>query len=262
VTANGVEAYWLEAGLWDATGRTPPDGPVRRAVAGPSTITAIVSNGFVPAANSLLVAVTCGDSANNTANSATISDSLSGSWTQIILRNDTFGAANGYVQAWYQIQGASPASRSVTFTDGAAAGFAHVGWVYQYTGFDTADPIGASGGASAASGSDPRTVSLTTEVDHSRVMGAASNWNNVDWFDGNTTTNVLDMFQNSGTAGCAMMADATTTVAGTSVTLSLSRVGTADEHHLAAWEIKGKENLVAGSLPPWRRPRLGALLGL
>jgi len=80
--------------------------------------TSVTSASFTPSEGELLVVF--GASRTSAGQVPTISDSLSGTWTEI----DTSGTENGNVQAniWYQMTGASPASRTITVSSTSAVG--------------------------------------------------------------------------------------------------------------------------------------------
>ena len=80
--------------------------------------TSVTSASFTPSEGELLVVF--GGSRTSAGAVPTISDSLSGTWTEI----DTSGTENGNVQSniWYQMTGASPSARTITVTSTSAIG--------------------------------------------------------------------------------------------------------------------------------------------
>lgn len=224
---------------------TAPSFVATRATVSGSTA-AITTSSFTPGASSILIAWswTSGDGRD------TVSDSLSGAWTTIVGRDFNEGGERSGWQASYQIQGASPSSRTVTFT--APLANDHGGAVEEWTSFDAASPIGATNEASfALSSADPRTLALTTLNDNSWVLGGLSNWDNTSCSsgDGGSTVIINQSTIPPGGGGCSARRSAATSSAG-SVTLSINRAGVAERGNICAFELKGDPGPVdPGTIP-------------
>ena len=225
--------------LTRATSATAPSDPTLRATVGPSTTAALVSSSFTPAANSVLFVTAWGGSNSGAANSATIADSLAGTWTQIILRNFSNGspAEEGYVQAWYRIIGGSPAAMTVTITDVLGTAL-HGGFIEERTNVDTTTPVGAiiskNGPATDAA---TQSLNIVTQRDQSKIAGAIFNWAGSVFSvpSGETVT----AQQTGSSAGCSFKKDALVSPSGTQVTISVTRSSTLQKYHLIVFEIRG-----------------------
>src|SRR5574341_562701 len=194
-------------------GRLTPLLVAVRGTAPTGNASVITTNSFTPV-KGWLVAKAWGDSAASASNSATVTDSLTGTWTAIGTRNFGGGGEPSYAQAAYQAIGPSPAEMTVSF-DNAADTFQHGGWVEEWDYLDAAGPVGAVGGSSGGATADPITGSVTTTTDGSLVVAAASNWNAGTWAANAGTTLVAS--QSTADASGASAAKAARTDVAASV---------------------------------------------
>lgn len=124
---------------------------------------------FTPPAGSYLVAVACGGYGSGTT-TATITDSLSGTWTSRVTSNGANGSAFGVAQISTRVIGSS-AAMTVTVTYANLNGGRELG-VYVITGADNTT-VGASANLNVSTTLTAMTTSLTTTVTGSIVLGGA-----------------------------------------------------------------------------------------
>jgi hypothetical protein len=165
----------------------------------------------------------------------TISDTLGGTWTLIIAGyRDDDGQFAGY-GCWYQEAGASPSARTVTVTMGASA---HGGWIDEWTGYNTSDPIGASAMSNFNSGaSNPIQQAVTTEADDSAVIGGLGNWDSTSGSTadtGDTLDHESQVLANMG----GMTGHVTTVTTAGSYTLGFNRSPQQERGHICVFELK------------------------
>jgi hypothetical protein len=225
-------AEFLFSPTW--LGRTAPVFSTTRATVSGST-QVITTSSFTPAANSILITW----SWTSTDTRDVVTDSLGGTWTPIVGRDFTEGGERSGWQASYQLIGASPASRTVTFT--ASIADDHGGAVEEWTGHDATSPIGATSEASfALSSADPRTLAITTQHPNSWVLGGLSNWDNTSASsgDGGGTVIINQSTIPPGGGGCSARRSAATNPF-SPVTISINRAGVAERGNICAFELKG-----------------------
>ncbi len=219
--------------------RTTPVGPTVRGTFAAGTSATITCGSFTPTADSVLVAITWGDSVAGVASSATITDSLDGGWELVLLRNFATAGTNGYLQMWTRAVGLYPQPMAVTVTDSNGTRN-HGGWVEEWTSVDTNRPTGAQefrDGTSAQG--DPQTVTLATATANSWVIGGMSNYDTSSFAAGASTTVTNQQSVSTFSGGCSARATTGAGAAGTSVSLTLSRAGTLSDWHLFAVELRG-----------------------
>lgn len=141
-------------------------------LSGFSTTTAFTSANFIPAANSLIVAI--GIAGNNTGSgtiTAPITDSLGSTWTLLRRAN---GAGAGSAEVWAMDAGGSPATRTVTVTGTGGANAVGVALtILVLTGMNpVASVLGADNGVANTTAN---TISLTTTTVDSMVYGGYVN---------------------------------------------------------------------------------------
>lgn len=130
----------------------------------------VTSASFTPVARSLLVAlVGCGNEVGAVQTGVTVSDSVSGTWTQLVRKTVS---GSGDASVWVKDAGASPSAQTVTATM-APGTVVDVGIAVRQC--LSALPAVQQTGVTANSSGTVSTVSLTPGTTNSQIMGAWGN---------------------------------------------------------------------------------------
>jgi hypothetical protein len=210
------------------------------------TGTTATTAAFTPEASSLLVALVAADGlSGGPATTATVSDSLSGSWTLLVRKNAFNGSApflGGTVEVWIRDIGSSPASMTVT-----ASGWSANGGNLTVRTLIGALPVAQQPGATGSAGSTgiAPTVTLTPTQIGSRIYGAALDYTTNATLTANANTTSIDQFVDAGNGDTwATFKASADTVSLTSTAYGYTN-GNA-EYQLAAAEILAASTADAG----------------
>ena len=155
----------------------------------PSTKT-VTSAAFSPPANSLLVALVNGGWATTSANAASVTDSVGGTWTVGPAAVGTSTSARGVAAIFYRYLSSAPGSMTVT----ASITNLNAGrqLAVRVLNGAASNQTGAGSGTTVnPTGSTTCTVSVTTTVTGSQVYGAADNCGNASALSVNGVTTIL-----------------------------------------------------------------------
>lgn len=188
---------------------------------------AVTSGSFTPGSNNLLVALAAiGNGNNSGVTSISISDSVSGSWTQLVSFLLTTGPMVG---VFVKDAGASPSAQTVTatFNGGASEGAGLV--VRQFSG---AKPAAQQNGVTVTSGvasTGAFTGNITPGTTGSQVVGAFGRSTSSVALTANGSTSIYGQANGSGGDTEAAIEASSLSTASTQITLGFTNGGTGSQ---------------------------------
>jgi hypothetical protein len=223
------------------------------------TGTTATTGAFTPEANSLLVALVAADGTSTATTTASLSDSLSGSWTLLKRQNSINSGApgdlGGTAEVWIRDIGSSPASMTVT-ASGWASNAGNLTVRTLIGALPVAQQTGATGGAGG--GSIAPTATVTPNSDGSRIYGAALDYTTNATLTANAATTSIDQFVD-GTNGdtWATFKGSADTAAGVGQTVGYTNGNAA--YNIAAAEILAAATVGNDAPQPMMAPPVIAL---
>lgn len=216
---------------------------------GTGTTGTVATGSFSPPANSMLVAMACGQWGTVTA-TASITDSVGGAWTtgaQIVGTGATFFGIAG---VYYRYLSSAPGAMTVTATFTNMGGGRYL-LVKVLTGTDTALSGAGTGAIEHGTASTALTVGVTTARANSWVYGLASDNGGNNTLSAASGSTLLSPFQNATDNVACTGYKSATVIATASAGTYGATIPTADWNIVAGLEIFAA---VAGGATPAPRP--------
>lgn len=158
------------------------------------TATTATTASFSPQAGTLLVALIGALGPNSGAITVAVSDSVTGSWTALLKRQNTVASGvGGSAEVWCQYFSSAPGSLTVTATWSAGDPGGNL-VVRSLLGASPVQP-GATGGTGGASVAP--TATLTPQRLGSWVYGACEDWTTNPVMVANANTTIIDQFSDT-----------------------------------------------------------------
>lgn len=153
-----------------------------------TSATAVTTASFSPPAASLLLALVSSDGSTSTATTASVTDSLSHSWTLLKRQNTHTASAGGTCEVWAFYLTAAPGSMTVTATQTAGTANGMLLSVKALVGAAKTQPGAVAG---KESDSSAPTQALTTTVSGSFVYGCLGDFSGSTTFTANSATSIV-----------------------------------------------------------------------